>query len=224
MKNRNTASAILALSFLSAQAGATTINWSVSTISGDSDVVNTGVTHTAINGAANGVTATLTVNGVGFTSAGTYLGNSYGGDAWTGTQTGDYQTLLSNIDYQSNGTGDLTVATFSGLTVGHNYTFQYWHADDNWQAPTPDREMTISIVNTGGSPANTQSGDNVISGEEFATATFTADATSIDLIVSSTHNGVRMTAFQLRNTTIPEPSIALLSALGVLGLIRRRRV
>ncbi|MFC7337814.1 PEP-CTERM sorting domain-containing protein [Haloferula chungangensis] len=219
MKNPSI-SVLLALSLISAHAGAATITWSVASISGDTDVVSTGVTHTALNGSATAVTNPLTINGVEFQSDGDgsdLLSGNFGGDAWTGPETGDYQQLLSNIDFQSNGTGDLTVTTFSGLAIGDNYTFQYWYADDNWQAPNPDRELTISL-GTG-----TQSGDNVINGGEFATGTFTADATSIDLIVSSTHNGVRMSALQLRNTSIPEPSIALLSGLGVLGLIRRRR-
>lgn len=188
----------LAVCFLAtAFTQAAEITWTVSDISGESDVVNTGTTVQAVNGAGDGVTDTLTVNGVDFISDGTLLGGSFGGDAWTGAGSGDYQQLLSNIDFEGNGTGDITVTTFTGLIIGQEYVFQYWYADDNWQNPTPDRELTISLG------ADTQSGVHTITGEQFATATFTADASTIDLIVSATHNGTRMTAYQLR--AIPDP-------------------
>ncbi|MGJ8723165.1 MAG: PEP-CTERM sorting domain-containing protein [Roseibacillus sp.] len=211
--------ASLLLGGLALSANAATISWSTSAISGASDVNNVGSTVVAYNGAGNGVTANRVVNGVTFTPSTTLLGNSFTGDSWSGAGTGDYELMMSNIDYQTNGTGDLTLTTITGLSIGQDYVFQYWYADDNWAVR--NREITISIVNTGGSPASTQTGDNTINGEEFTTATFKADSSSIDIITSSTHNGVRMTAMQLR--AIPEPSVALLGGLGLLGLLRRRR-
>ncbi|MGJ8640701.1 MAG: DUF2961 domain-containing protein [Opitutaceae bacterium] len=187
----------LAICFFATAVQAADIAWTISAITGDSDVVNTGTTVEAINGAATSVSDTLLVNGVEFTSDGTLLGGDYAGDVWTGSGTGDYQQLLSNIDFETNGTGAITVTTFTGLIIGRDYVFQYWYADDDWQNPDPDRELTLSLG------AGTQSGDRMITGEQFATATFTADASTLDLIVTATHNGTRLTAYQLR--VIPDP-------------------
>ncbi|MGJ8640700.1 MAG: PQQ-dependent sugar dehydrogenase [Opitutaceae bacterium] len=179
--------------FATTLAQAADIAWTVSDITGDSDVVNTGTTVEAVNGAATSESATLTVNGVEFISDGTLLENNFDGDAWTGAGTGDYQQLLSNIDFEQNGTGAITVTTFTGLTIGREYLFQYWYADDDWQNRTPDREMTLSLG------VGAQSGASTVTGEQFATGTFTADATSIDLIVTASQAGARLTAYQLRD-------------------------
>jgi MYXO-CTERM domain-containing protein len=61
---------------------------------------------------------------------------------------------------------------------------------------------------------------NTLSGQ-FVTGTFTADATSQVLTMTSTTDfGV---AKALTVGTMPEPSAALLGGLGLLGLLRRRR-
>ncbi|WP_372794921.1 PEP-CTERM sorting domain-containing protein [Pontiella sp.] len=189
-------------------ANAAVITWTTGTIAGSNDVVNTGTTVEAFNGKGGTPSTSTIVNGVTFADTGTLLDNSYSGDVWTPAMTdAGYDSLLSSVDYQSNGTGDLSLYTFTGLTIGQDYLFQYWYADSNWQAPNPDRYITISLG------ADTQSGDNQISGLEFATATFTADATSIEVVTSATHNGVRMTAMQLR--AVPEPAtLGLLAAFG----------
>ncbi|MDF7799037.1 DUF2961 domain-containing protein [Pontiellaceae bacterium B1224] len=183
-------------------ADAATINWSFSAITGyASDVVTNGTLVEAVNGVGNGVTTSPTINGVTFTADGTLLADSWTGDPWTGPASdSDYDQLLSTIDYEGSGTGAVTLKTFSGLTVGEDYLIQVWHGDSSWQAPTPDRTMTYAGT-----------GQNVLNGESYAIGTFTADATTQDLVVTASQNGPRLTGYQLRSVpeTVPGDAITL---------------
>lgn len=187
-----------------AVSNAAEITWTTASITDLNDVVNTGTTVEAFNGVGDGVTTSPTVNGVTFAAESTLLGLSWTGDPW-GTAMTDpaYDSLLSSVDYELNGTGPLALYTFTGLTVNQDYLFQYWHADDG--AIGAGRTMTVVLG------ADTQSGANVLAGNQFATGIFTADATSIDIVVTSSHKGIRMNAMQLR--AIPEPA-----TLGLVGL------
>jgi hypothetical protein len=53
--------------------------------------------------------------------------------------------------------------------------------------------------------------------------TFTADATTQVLSVTATSGGFAVANALTIGTVIPEPSTALLGAIGLLGLLRRRR-
>lgn len=213
---RKIAYAMMLFLLVAGVANAAVVTWSTASIMGANDVINIGTTVEAINGVGGSVTTSPTVNGVTFTANGSLLSNSYTGDSWTNAVDDlAYESLLSTIDYQGNGTGPLTVKTFTGLTIGQQYLFQYWYADYNWAAPNPDRYITVALG------SDTQSGDNQISGLEFAVGTFTADADEIDLIVTSTQNGARLTAYQLR--AIPEPATMGLVALFGGGIVFIRR-
>jgi hypothetical protein len=163
------------------------INWSTSAITGlETDVVTNGTLVEAVNGVGGSVTTSPTINGVTFTADGSLLSGSWTGDPWTGPASdANYDQMLSSIDYASSGTDPVTLKTFTGLTVGQQYVIQIWHADDG--ADGAGRTMTYSGT-----------GDNVLDGESYATGTFTADATTQDLVVTSSHNGPRLTGYQLR--------------------------
>lgn len=195
---------ILAGGMLLLSSQAATIDWTTNAITGlETDVINTGQgTLEAINGAHSGVTTNLTINGVTFTSDGSLLGGNWNGDPWTNTTAvGDYDILLSSIDFEASGTDAFTIKTFPGLTVDGEYLIQYWYADANWQVPDPDRTLTFDGTGT-----------NTIDGLSYAVGTFTADATTQDLIVTASHNGPRLTAYQLRAISghvEPDPIIDL---------------
>lgn len=177
------------------------ISWTTSLITGDAnDVVNTGTTIEAINGAHTGEAATPTINGVIFTSDGSLLGGNWNGDPWTNTVAdADYDKLLSTLDYEGSGVLPYTIKTFNGLTVGAEYLIQVWHADH--AAVGVPRTMIYE-----------GSGDNIIDGISYGVGTFTADAATQDFIVSATQNGPRLTAYQLRAISghvEPDPAIEL---------------
>jgi hypothetical protein len=180
------------------------IDWTTNAITGyASDIVTDGTLIEAVNGVGGSVTNSPTINGVTFTADGTLLGGSWTGDPWTVTNVFDagYDELLSTIDFESSGTGPVTVKTFQGLTDGAEYVIQYWYADSGWQNPDPDRTLTLDGT-----------GVNVINGISYAVGTFTADASTQDLIVTASHNGPRLTAYQLRAISghvEPDPIIAL---------------
>lgn len=190
---------IFLFSGLLASSQAATITWSADAITGyASDVVTNGTLVEAVNGVGNGVTTSPTINGVTFTADGTLLGDSWTGDPWSGpVRDAGYNELLSTIDYESAGTGAVTLKTFSGLTVGADYLIQVWHADSSWQAPTPDRTMTYAGA-----------GQNVLNGESYAVGTFTASATTQTLVVTASQNGPRLTGYQLRLLPEEEPPSA----------------
>jgi hypothetical protein len=159
------------------------ISWTTNGITGaESDVLTNGILIEAINGAATGESSTPTVNGVPFVSDGSLLANNYSGDTWAPVATNDYDTLLSTIDYEASGTEAYTIKTFQGLTVGGEYMVQVWYA-----ASDMARTMTYA-----------GSGDNVLDGTTYGVGTFTADATTQDLIVTASQSGPRLTAYQFR--------------------------
>ncbi|WP_372794919.1 hypothetical protein [Pontiella sp.] len=182
------------------------ISWTTNAITGfETDVVTNGTLIEAVNGVGGSVTTSPTINGVTFTADGTLLANSWTGDPWTPTATNAaYDQLLSTIDYEGSGTGPRTIKTFSGLTDGAEYLIQFWYAESAWQNPDPDRTMTL-----GGT------GSNTVNGVSYAVGTFTGnEAGEADLIVTASHNGPRLTAYQLRAISghipvEPDPEIGL---------------
>ncbi len=166
---------------------AATIEWTTSAITGyASDVVTNGTLLEAVNGVGGSVTTSPTVNGVTFTADGTLLANSWTGDPWDTTASdSEYDSLLSTIDYESSGTDPVALKTFSGLTIGQQYVVQVWHADS--AADAAGRTMTYSGT-----------GQNELDGQSYAVGIFTADAAAQDFVVTSSQNGPRLTAYQLR--------------------------
>lgn len=208
---KNTLRTLLALSFLSAQAGAATINWSTADVNDINDVVTTGDLIEAQNHSGTGAAATVTVAGIDFVRTTDILDVGDNNGDFFAYDTGDaaYNELLGDIDFNGGDQKTVTI-TFNGLTDTAQYLVQVWYTDDGGFGLDPQRTITL-----------TGTGDNVLNGNDFATGTFIADSTTQDLVVNSSRQGVRLNAVQLRQ--VPEPSIALLSGLGLLGLLRRRR-
>jgi hypothetical protein len=209
-------------------ASAAVITWGgVQTITGASDIDTTGLDN--IGGANFGLTTgtTTTVTGttggldVDFKSLAhnqsVALSNGITvapSAAWIpfGTNdsalSGNFGTVMDrSIGLESGATFSSTI-TLSGLVDGTQYRIQFFTDS------TGNNTQTIS----GSANMNSLNG-------QFVTGTFTADATTQVLTVGYT-SGEFATASALtigEITVIPEPSAALLGALGLLGLLRRRR-
>ena len=126
-----------------------------------------------------------------------------------------YATLLDSGRYVQAGT--LTAGiTLSDLTVGQDYLVQFWVAD--FRNFTADRTMTI----TGGSGTSGQLTYLSASASDasYVIGNFTADSTA-QLFTLNANQDAQISAVQIR--AVPEPTSALLSALGAVALLRRRR-
>jgi hypothetical protein len=168
-------------------ANAAEIDWTTSSITGDpSEVIATGTLVEAVNGVGNGLNISPTINGVTFMGEEMLLGDSYKGDTWSPVISDPgYDQLLSSIDFEPSGTGPYTLRTFRNLSVGQEYLIQYWYADSDWQRH--GRTLTFNGI-----------GQNRINGFSFGIGRFTADAPTQDLVVTASHDGPRLTAYQLR--------------------------
>jgi hypothetical protein len=160
----------------------------------------------------------------GATNTGALLAPVMGGPDAT-----NYQNMLNNERF--NGSLSRTM-TFSNLTNGHVYLFQFWVGD--WRSFTNNRTETISSSGSDVNIPTLKFADSDLSNTpgpshgQFAIGTFTADATGS---ITYTINGNETTQYgliQLRDITsvvsVPTPA-ALPAGLGLLamGAIRRRR-
>jgi hypothetical protein len=69
---------------------------------------------------------------------------------------------------------------------------QYWYADSDWQRHS--RTLTFNGI-----------GQNRINGFLYGVGRFIADAPTQDLVVTSSHDGPRLTAYQLRVVPTTKP-------------------
>lgn len=229
---------------------AATISWSVSDITNTADDVSIlGTSVIAASGSDGGATANVvdgtvvaTVNGVEFTDDFTLDSPSHfdtlGNRA---NASGQYFEMLRFADRQGSGTATWT---FNGLTVGNTYVFQVWYSDDVAVANRAGLVLGAStFASSPVTPVINGSGTALLLAEngvdatnapgQFATGTFVADSATQILIgraytnldsTPATASNVTINAYQFRDLgVIPEPSTALLGAIGFLAILRRRR-
>jgi hypothetical protein len=222
---------------------AATISWTVNNITGNfSDISTAGTLVSTAAGVAlggAGVTgASVTVNGVQFLDNATIVSptNNDGIGARTGLPTSGplvaYHTLLDNYD-RSTAASNQTIS-LTALTVDQVYQFQVWIADNS------NVVLTTGIVfndGTATAPNPATSGHATLLAEvteagsgQYAIGTFTANTTTQNILLRR-YTGLPTTPAAATNTfanawqlrAIPEPSSALLGAIGSLALLRRRR-
>ena len=169
---------------------------------GTTTIVNNGVVDVEFKSLRSGENATLS-NGITVAAAASW--ENWGFQGAVSSIGGTFETVLdSNLGDETN---PLTsTITLSDLTVGTLYQIQFF-ADS-----TGNNGQTIE----GSSTMNSRTG-------QFVTGTFTADATSQMLTVTSTSGGFAVANALTVGQSIPEPSAAALLGLGGLTLLRRRR-
>jgi hypothetical protein len=206
---------------------AAVITWGTATdVVATTDVSTAGTSVGAFNLAARSAdTATVAVNGVTFTgltspSPLTNTGAAAPNQLNGGTSgNANYNTLLNTAAF---GGGTSTTMTLGGgnLVSGEDYLIQVWFVEER---TTGSPALNTRVMTYGDGNGNTVNlGGTVGLLGQYAIGTFTADGPNQTLTLAT--NGFaqsHLTAYQIR--LIPEPSVALLSALSAFALGRRRR-
>ena len=207
-------------------ASAANVIWNaVQTVTAATDVNTTGTLEYAVGFGSTSTTVSGVTFGNTFSYGDTFIAaftGFMGGITFVGSNDSEgqaYATLLDSGRYNANPNPTAGI-TLSNLTVGQDYLVQFWVSD--FRNFPNDRFLTI----TGGSGTSGQltylDGDNTnstIDGSHVI-GNFTANSTS-QLFTLNANEDTLINAVQLRN--IPEPTSALLSALGAVALLRRRR-
>jgi hypothetical protein len=155
----------------------------------------------------NGVTLSL---GPGWSGNTRIDGNSPQGSSY-GAVVGYTWDTMSYMRWINGTSGSLT---FSGLTIGQQYSVQYWVQDSRTGlGDINTRNLTLD----GQTVLDYNNGSGV---GQWAIGTFTADDANQTINIAA-NSSVQINMIQLR--AIPEPSAALLGGLGTLVLLRRRR-
>ena len=192
----------ICLFLTAAISSAATITWGTpTTVSGDSDVTNSGVALYAYAGTAT------TVNSVTFTavSSGTTWGNvnlsSFGSyySAFTATSapfnglSNAYSNVLSSGAYGGATTGTVTL---NGLVYGRAYTVQIWVNDSRVSGSGRSETATSS----GGNSVSLDYNNTDVAGGvgRYAIGTFVANSTSQTFTVTSS-SSVQLNAISVRD-------------------------
>lgn len=188
-----------------------------STVTSPTSIINTSGTGGSVISAANFGEAAVTVNGI-FHGAGSAAGANlthnftFEGDFRNGQTShgGVLETLFSGIA----GTNGITMS-ISGLTVGREYLYQaYWEAN-------PGQTLAVTIEgdtlnNVADAPLGVLISYQFTAGDTLLNIFMDRD----DALPGDANNWLSGYSLQ---TTVPEPSAALLGGLGLLALLRRRR-
>lgn len=249
MKSRTAILSACFLSITSLSQGA--ITWQAAqNITGDANVSTNGTSLHAYNFTT--ATGTTTVNGVVFnnsnafsvtgaysfdflspsTGRATAADSSHTSGVFT-TLSSSYQALLSQSIRTTGGSGagiandaafNAYALTLNGLTIGSIYEIQVWISDSRSNEPAILGEGHLDR-GAGGPSVDYNVGNTAGNLGQYVIGTFTATGTSEDFIFDAyaapTANVALLNAFQVR--IIPEPSSALLAAVGLFAVIARRR-
>ena len=234
MKKHNLAAVstvILGLASLTNGAHAASVVWSApQAITSNLDIQNPGSVHTALNiGTASTGTINVDVGGtnVAFSNVTPLPNSGANSDFYNdGMVSSDFESVLDSFNWDQSSSSTIS---FSGLTAGGTYLLQAFASDGRINASF-DWKLNLDV---GGTTTILESAINSgavgSNGQEFinGTVTLAAGETSFDLVTSNAPGAFAdvgvLNAVVLSQTAVPEPSAFLLSGLGLIGLLRRRR-